>query len=615
MRSLPVSFAVQPQPMFARISVNSVGPVGPVGTLSPSIQDSVGTLSPSIQDYASVGTPSPSIQDYAGPEGPVGTLSPSIQDYASFGTLSPSIQDYAGLVGPFGTLSPSIQDYAGPVLAQWARLGRCPCLFRTMLAQWARLGRCPCLFRTMLARWARLGRCPHLFRTLLARRARMGRFRGCLPVIETGVPATEDPVLPRLSADGPSVDSRDIVKITITMDISPVAPDGGDGRPVVAMIGLHTDLERIQDLMDCGDDGMVWDIRDEFQTVDYVLVCYDGDSEDSEWEDPWRLVYVEHVDPCAFDALDGMKLEVRQRLRADHELVIMVVSATALDTFPDGHDVSAVADSPVSRIRGVDLYCDDDSSDLSVSDCESVEERNTWNDWCDSAFRTGSDGFPPGDGDTQPVVVFSNRLWWDDTMAESLYIPPDDGCSPVWNSPILAETIMPSMLADTVRLVRWDGRGLALLDSWIGEVSVLEEDVLATCSRDVQILNDDEGWLCLLCFPRSGHSGDTSVASGVYHRDLGHCGKDLWDPGPVGEQCLPVCGNCLHVIALFCDMMSLIHDWTVLSACIGVEIGCGWTYAWDVACFGDTYPPGDVDHLPGWREAARTGGVDDGWSE
>ena len=34
---------------------------------------------------------------------------------------------------------------------------------------------------------------------------------GCLPAIETGMPALEDPVLPRLSADGPSGDSRDIV--------------------------------------------------------------------------------------------------------------------------------------------------------------------------------------------------------------------------------------------------------------------------------------------------------------------------------------------------------------------------------------------------------------------
>ena len=158
------------------------------------------------------------------------------------------------------------------------------------------------------------------------------------------------------------------------MDFGPVAPDGGDSRSVVAMIGLHADRERVQDLMDC-------EVRE----------------------------------------------RLRERLRAGNDLVSMVVSATAVDTFPDGHDVSAVAGSPGSRIRGlsaggvVDLHCESDLRDLSVLDCESVEEheRNTWNDWCNSAFRTGSDGFPPGDEDTQPVVVFINRLWWDDTMAES----------------------------------------------------------------------------------------------------------------------------------------------------------------------------------------------------
>ena len=172
------------------------------------------------------------------------------------------------------------------------------------------------------------------------------------------------------------------------------------------------------------------------------------------------------------------------------------------------------------------------------------------------------------------------------------------------NSPILAGTIMLLMIADMVRLVRWDGRGLALLDSRIGEVSVLEEDVPGKRSRDMEMLKDDDGWLCLMCSPCSGHFGDTSVAAGVYHRDLGHCGKDVSDPGPVGEQCLPVCDNCLRAIALFCDMMILIHDWTALSAWIRVQIGWGWTHAWDVACFGGTYPPGDVHRFlcrNGWR--------------
>ena len=85
------------------------------------------------------------------------------------------------------------------------------------------------------------------------------------------------------------------------------------------------------------------------------------------------------------------------------------------------------------------------------------------------------------------------------------------------------------MLTDTDRLVWLDSSGLALLDSRIGGVSVislgtgdtfsdlnpLEGNALGERSRDVGILNDDEGWICLLYSPRSGHSGDTSVAAGL----------------------------------------------------------------------------------------------------
>ena len=128
-------------------------------------------------------------------------------------------------------------------------------------------------------------------------------------------------------------------------------------------------------------------IRNEFETVDGMPVYYGGDlcdsddSEDSEWEDPWNLVYAEYVDQYNFYALDGMELKV-------YELT-------------DGYDVSRVADPPIHGTSGVPdgggvaLYYE---GDLSDSDCGSVadRERDTWDDWCDSAFCNGFGGFPPG---------------------------------------------------------------------------------------------------------------------------------------------------------------------------------------------------------------------------
>ena len=107
----------------------------------------------------------------------------------------------------------------------------------------------------------------------------------------------------------------------------------------------------------------------------------------------------------------------------------MVGSAMEVNILTDGHDVSRVADSPIHRTSGVPagggvaLYYEGELSDL---DCESVgdHERDTWDDWCDSAFRNGLGGFPPGDEDTQPPVVFSDQLFWDDDMAEPSRIFP-----------------------------------------------------------------------------------------------------------------------------------------------------------------------------------------------
>ena len=79
---------------------------------------------------------------------------------------------------------------------------------------------------------------------------------------------------------------------------------------------------------------------------------------------------------------------------------------------------------------GVALYYE---GDLSDSDCGSVEDReiDTWEDWCDSAFRNGYGGFPADPDDPLPPVVFSGQLFWDEDIAEPSQMLPNCGDVPV----------------------------------------------------------------------------------------------------------------------------------------------------------------------------------------
>ena len=362
---------------------------------------------------------------------------------------------------------------------------------------------------------------------------------GLIPVTWTEIMDSKDPVVTQLPTDRPVGDIRDVVDMDATVDICPGAPDVIDRRAMVAMVGLDT-VRRREAQMDCDGECAEWDIRNEFETVDSMPVYYGGDlcdSDDSEWDDPWNLAYAEYVDQYNFDAPERMEWKVFERLQAVDEPAMMVGevpgprhvrpnlsgslveadmvgSETAVAILNEGQDVSRVAESPIHRTPGV---TDGDGvafyyeGDLSDSDCGSAgdRERDTWDDWCDSAFGNGYGGFRLDADVPQPPVVLSNQLFWDDDIAEPSRMLPDGGNAPVSTSPVLAGTIMPLMLPDTDRTIRLDNRGLELLDSRIGECSVLslgtgdtcidmdalEGDALDVCTRDVGILDGDEGWL------------------------------------------------------------------------------------------------------------------------
>ena len=70
-------------------------------------------------------------------------------------------------------------------------------------------------------------------------------------------------------------------------------------------------------------------------------------------------------------------------------------------------------------------------------------------------------------------MVFSDPLLWENDMAESSHVLPDDGQAPVSTSPILAGTIVLLEIPDSDRAVRWDDDGLEVLDRRFSESSVL----------------------------------------------------------------------------------------------------------------------------------------------
>ena len=85
-----------------------------------------------------------------------------------------------------------------------------------------------------------------------------------------------------------------------------------------------------------------------------------------------------------------------------------------------------------------------------------------------------------------------------------------------------------------------------------------------------------------LVSPRSGNSGQNSVATSLMCHGLAHCRIFAWDPGPGAGQCMHVCCDCICVITLFHKVMLLVPDWVVCSTQIGSGMGYCWTFTCEV---------------------------------
>ena len=182
---------------------------------------------------------------------------------------------------------------------------------------------------------------------------------------------------------------------------------------------------------------------------------------------------------------------------------------------------------------------------------------------------------------------------------------PNCGDVPVSALQVFADTVVPLVPPDTGRNAWFDNNELELMDSRIGEFSVLSlgvcvpsidmgtlgGDELVIFSRDVGISDGDAEWLCLLYSASSGSVWHNSVAAGLDCKGMDHWRGIVWDPGIVGKRCLHVCYDCLCLIALFRDAMILVHDWAALSTWTGTEIGYCRTITWELGRLGSINPP------------------------
>ena len=104
--------------------------------------------------------------------------------------------------------------------------------------------------------------------------------------------------------------------------------------------------------------------------------------------------------------------------------------------------------------------------------------------------------------------MFSDQLFSDEDIAEPSRMLPDGEDVPVLALQVFVDTVVPSVPPDTGRIVRFENNELALMDSWIGEVSVLSLEIcdplIHRDTLDVGILDGDNVWLCLLSSASSG---------------------------------------------------------------------------------------------------------------
>ena len=210
-----------------------------------------------------------------------------------------------------------------------------------------------------------------------------------------------------------------------------------------------------------------------------------------------------------------------------------------------------------------------EEGDVGSSDDGSIvdRERNTWLEWCDSAFRNGL-GTIPLDADGPHPMVFPDELCSDEVWA-------DMSVSVCEEVPVLA--------------FKYD---LISQDERTDEVSGLSCVICGFC---MVIRIGDTRWFCLLSSADAGGANDSDMTTGLGGESPDHWRGFVWDPGIVGQPCIRVCYDCLCLMALFRAVMLSVHYWAVWSVWTGTEYGYCRTITWELGYLRSLYTPCDVD--------------------
>ena len=293
-------------------------------------------------------------------------------------------------------------------------------------------------------------------------------------------------------------------------------------------------------------------------------------------------------------------------IRQDQQTGLTPVCQTLLgDTQEelDSMDVDSLTEAFTEDVRDTDDFYQRivslDEEDFGEMDDGSVEdlEMNTWADWCSSAFGTAFGAFPPEVADTRQAVMFSNRLFSEEELANTVVsVRRDVPMSPVQRLMDVGVAVIPPEADRPVqrtvnRSVGWDDRK--------NKVPILSWQV---CDPPIRIYITNEALThymrgCLLYPVGAGDLKGGSVDS----RRLDHWRTVVWDPCIVDSRALSVCYDCLCLMALFLAVMTLVRHWAEWSVWTGTDAGHCRTIAWEKRYLPRLHPPCVVDRLFGYR--------------
>ena len=401
----------------------AIGPVGPFGTLSPSDCHPAGPYV-AWDPVGPDGTLSPFIPNHAGPAGrhvamgPFGMLSPP--DCYSPGPTGPCIT--GGPVGPDGTLSPCISDHADPA-------GR-----HVAVGPSGTVSPVPSSSAILVDPGGR--------KLLLGD----GGPKFCPDVLEDDLVLGAAVPLPAVDNSRVALSPGEVLvgNCDVTTDGNITA--GLDGWSAPGMIGSSSRvvragcaaLPRCTDTTTRVDKYTEGDNLDQFETFNAMPVYYGGDLyEDSDWDDPYAIASAAYVDDYNFDFPEGMDLMVHDRrrdpyssdIRQDRRMglthLCQTLSCDTRDEW-DTMDVDSLTEAFTEDVQDTDDFyqriVSSDEEDFGDPDDGSVAdlEMDTWTDACSSAFGTAFGAFPPEAADTRPAVVFSNRLFSEEELADTV---------------------------------------------------------------------------------------------------------------------------------------------------------------------------------------------------